>query len=258
MKYVRKAIALILAAVFIAALAIGLSVIFAVRNVNVFRISYASGEEQTVSSEFENAVTQIESRLSSLEGRAIIAVGEDDISSAVAESGYAEFVSYEKIYPCTINITVRERLEVFAVPAEDGSGYNLLDKNCSLITFSATNSNNLDDSPNVLIDGVPQADYPIVAAIADEMCARFSSVRAFAESFTVTSDPIEGQSLVIKLRCGVSMEIREYSSKAEEKAAALFEAFTGMPDYLKLGGNMYCLETDGGELRVVLPDGSVA
>lgn len=258
MKYVRKAIALILAAVFIAALAIGLSVIFAVRNVNVFRISYASGEEQTVSSEFENAVTQIESRLSSLEGRAIIAVGEDDISSVVAESGYAEFVSYEKIYPCTINVTVRERLEVFAVPAEDGSGYNLLDKNCSLITFSATNSNNIDGSPNVLIDGVPQADYPIVAAIADEMCARFSSVRAFAESFTVTSDPIEGQSLVIKLRCGVSMEIREYSSKAEEKAAALFEAFTDMPDYLKLGGNMYCLETDGGELRVVLPDGSVA
>lgn len=99
MKYIRKAIALILAAVFIAALAIGLSVIFAVRNVNVFRISYASGEEQTVSSEFENAVTQIESRLSSLEGRAIIAVGEDDISSAVAESGYAEFVSYEKFIP---------------------------------------------------------------------------------------------------------------------------------------------------------------
>lgn len=58
MKYIRKAIALILAAVFIAALAIGLSVIFAVRNVNIFRISYASGEEQTVSSEFENAVAR--------------------------------------------------------------------------------------------------------------------------------------------------------------------------------------------------------
>ena len=35
MKYIRKAIALVLIAVFIAAVAIGLSVIFAVRNVNV-------------------------------------------------------------------------------------------------------------------------------------------------------------------------------------------------------------------------------
>lgn len=258
MKYIRKAIALILVAVFIAALAIGLSVIFAVRNVNVFRISYASGEEQTVSSEFENAVTQIENRLSSLEGRAIIAVGEEDIASAVGESGFAEFVSYEKIYPCTINVTVRERLEVFAAPAEDGSGYNMLDKDCLPITFLSANVNNIDGSPNVIIEGVPQADYPIVAAIAAEMYARFSSVRAFAESFSVSSDPIAGQSLIIKLRCGVSLEIREYSSKAEEKAAALFDAFTDMPDYLKLGGNMYCLETDSGELRVVLPDGSVA
>ena len=34
MKYIRKAIALVLVAVFIAAVAIGLSVIFAVRNIN--------------------------------------------------------------------------------------------------------------------------------------------------------------------------------------------------------------------------------
>ena len=39
MKYIRKAIALVLVAVFIAAVAIGLRVIFAVRNINVFTVA---------------------------------------------------------------------------------------------------------------------------------------------------------------------------------------------------------------------------
>ena len=258
MKYIRKAIVLVLAAVFIAAVAIGLSVIFAVRNINVFSAGYQSSAQNGGSSkEFSAAVEKIQSSLSSFEGKAIAGVKEADISFAVNSSGYAEYVSWEVIYPCTINVTVRERLEVFSVPSEDGKTFTVLDKDCKPMAVKATNSNNLDGSPNVLVT-VPEEDYPLVSSLADMFGEKFLSVRAFAESFTVTSDPIEGQSLVIKLRCGVSMEIREYSSKAEEKAAALFKAFTGMPDYLKLGGNMYCLETDGGELRVVLPDGSVA
>ena len=54
MKYIRKAIIIVLVAVFVAAAAIGLSVIFAVRNVNVFTVAYDRGG--SVSSEFASAV----------------------------------------------------------------------------------------------------------------------------------------------------------------------------------------------------------
>ena len=56
MKYIRKAIVIILAAVFIAAVAIGLSVIFAVRNINVFRIDYQTGDSSP-SEEFTGALS---------------------------------------------------------------------------------------------------------------------------------------------------------------------------------------------------------
>ncbi len=257
MKYIRKAIVLVLAAVFIAAVAIGLSVIFAVRNINVFSAGYQSSAQNGGSSkEFSAAVEKIQSSLSSFEGKAIAGVKEADISSAVNSSGYAEYVSWEVIYPCTINVTVRERLEVFSVPSEDGKTFTVLDKDCKPMAVKATNSNNLDGSPNVLVT-VPEEDYPLVSSLADMFGEKFLSVRAFAESIGIQRGTVEEDSLFIRLRCGLTMEIRDYKNNAEAKAEALVSAFENMADYLKLGGTMYCISTESGALRVVLPDGSV-
>lgn len=256
MKYIRKAIALVLVAVFIAAVAIGLSVIFAVRNINVFTVDYTASGDSDGTDEFADTVSGIRESLSQFEGRTIVTVNEEDISAIVAESGYAEFVSAERVYPCTINVTVKERLEVFAVPADDSSGYVILDGNCNEMVTKAENVNNLDGSPNVLLD-VPQDDYALVADILSSFGEKFSSVRAFAESVTAVNDSILGELLRIKLRCGVTMEIREYKVHTEEKAQALFNAFDLTPDYLKLDGYMYCMETDSGAFRVILPDGSI-
>ena len=107
MKYIRKAIALVLVAVFIAAVAIGLSVIFAVRNINVFTVDYTASGDSDGTDEFADTVSGIRESLSQFEGRTIVTVNEEDISAIVAESGYAEFVSAERVYPCTINVTVK-------------------------------------------------------------------------------------------------------------------------------------------------------
>ncbi len=256
MKYIRKAIVVILAAVFIAAVAIGLSVIFAVRNINVFTIAYTDGG--AVSAQFSSAVSSLEDALSSYKGRTINAVDEEKVRRAVEESDYAEFVSYEKIYPCTINVTVRERLEVFAVAEEDG--YTILDGNCSVITQKSANVNNLDGSPNVLLTDVTAEDYPIVTEIADLLKEKFSSVRAFAESIGIdrASVSVERDSLSIKLRCGLTMVITDYKTSAADKAEALCNAFLKMPDHLKLSGSMRCVAAADGSLSVVLPDGSVS
>src|SRR5699024_8974388 len=136
--------ALVLVAVFIAAVAIGLSVIFAVRNINVFTVDYTASGDSDGTDEFADTVSGIRESLSQFEGRTIVTVNEEDISAIVAESGYAEFVSAERVYPCTINVTVKERLEVFAVPADDSSGYVILDGNCNEMVTKAENVNNLD------------------------------------------------------------------------------------------------------------------
>ena len=256
MKYIRKAIALVLAAVFIAALAIGLSVVFAVRNINVITIDYAVDSDVDGTDEFAEAVSRIEDGLSQFEGKTIITVDEEEIAAVVENSGgYAEFVSCSRIYPCTINVTVRERLEVFAVPVD--GGYSVLDGNCEEIALKAENINNIDGSPNVLLENVPADDYSLVTSMCESFGEMFSSVRAFAESVSVASDEIEGDSLLIRLRCGVTMEMRDYKERSVEKAEALFNAFGAAPDYLKLDGVMYCLETDSGAIRVVLSDGTV-
>lgn len=257
MKYIRKAIALILVAVFIAAVAIGLSVIFAVRNINVITVDYDSGYDADGTDEFAAAVEEINDGLEQFEGRTIVTVNEEEIAAVVEASGYAEFVSAEKIYPCTVNVTVRERLEMFAVPSEDGSSYTMLDGECSAMVTKSSNINNIDGSPNVLLIGVAEDDYPLVNSVCSAFGERFSSVRAFAESVSIVNDAIVGESLFIKLRCGVTMEMREFREHTSEKVQALFNAFDVMPDYLKLGGTMCCLETNEGAFRVILPDGTV-
>ena len=169
MKYIRKAIALVLIAVFIAAVAIGLSVIFAVRNVNVCTVDYATGSDCDGTDEFSEAVASVKAGLSDFEGKTITSVRDDDIAAVVNASGYAEFVSAERIYPCTINVTVRERVEVFAVPADDGTYYTMLDGNCSAIATKQSNANNIDGSPNVVLFGVPAEDYTLVTSLCNTM-----------------------------------------------------------------------------------------
>ena len=252
MKYIRKAIVLILVAVFIAAIAVGLSVVFAVRNINIIRVAYSVGGAEGGSEEFSSAVSSIEDGLSQYKGKTIVTVGEDDIAAVVAGSGYAELVSVEKIYPCTINVTVRERVEMFAVRLEDGSGYNMLDAACKPVATSPENANNADGSPNVLLEGVPAEDYSSVTGIAKLFEERFSSVRAFAESISVVSGAVGGDVMSIKLRCGLTMELRDYKSRTLEKAEALCDAFSRIDDSLKLGGTMYCVQTVSGNLSVAI------
>lgn len=257
MKYIRKAIALILVAIFIAAVAIGLSVIFAVRNINIITIYYTSGNDVGGSDEFTAAVEEISDGLEQFEGRTIVTVDENEIAAVVEASDYAEFVSVEKIYPCTVNVTVKERLEMFAVESEDGSSYTMHDSECSVISTKSSNENNLDGSPNVLLVNVTEDDYAIISSVCAAFGEKFSSVRAFMESVTIDDDTISGRTLQLALRCGVTMEITEFTEHTIEKAEALFAAFDGMPDYLKVSGVMYCLETDSGAFRVILPDNTV-
>ena len=262
MKYIRKGIALILIVVFIAAVAVGLGVIFAVRNVNVCAVGYSSEDEKT-SEEFSDAVASISSSLSSLKGRSMLGVDEDDVLSVVEESGYAEFVSVEKVYPCTINVTVKERLELYTVYDEESASYSVYDSSFSYITTKYSNVNNLDGAPNVLVTGIAEEDYEYVVTVSEVLAENFTSLRVIVEEFSC--DVYQGSSsdsgtdvLVVTLRSGLTLEIYNYRENTSGKAERLCEVFAELDEDLKFGGTLSCRQGSDGDLVVIKPDNTFA
>ncbi len=251
MKYIRKAIAIILVVVFLAALAVGLSVIFAVRNINVLRIDYVT-ESSSETDDFSEAAEAVESALTSLKGKSILFVDESDVTGLLAADGYAEYVSFEKIYPCTINVTIRERLEVFSVMSEDGLSCSVYDSDMSYIATKESNENNLDGAPNVLVnvEDATAENYAAVAGAAAVISSRegLSAIRSFVESMSITVNQYEEQwnTLDIVLRCGLTMSIMDYTVNTEEKMAALLDEFFDLEDYEKLSGTLTCIQTESG------------
>ena len=251
MKYIRKGIALILIVVFIAAVAIGLGVVFAVRNVNICALGYSTGEGG--SKEFSLSVSSVTDSLSSLKGKSLIGIDEEDVVSAVGESSYAELVSVEKVYPCTLNITLKERLEVYAVSGEDG--YSVYDGSFSYITTKDSNVNNLDNAPNVLISDIVADDYEYIVTVSEVLAKNFSSLRVTIESFSSYeysysfSEDVTDV-LTVTFRSGLKLELFDYRESTEEKAERLCEVFAELDEDLKLGGTLTCRTASTGELVV--------
>lgn len=263
MKYIRKGIALILIVVFIAAVAIGLGVIFAVRNVNICTVGYSS-EDGESSEEFSGAVASITSSLSSLKGKSMLGVDEDDVISVVEDSGYAGFVSVEKVYPCTINVTVKEKFELYAVQVqgEDGMYYNVYDSDFSYIAAKSSNVNNLDGAPNVLISGISGSDYGYVATVSEVIEENIAPLRVIAERFS-TELATGGSSsvtevLTVELRCGLTLELYDYRVNTAEKAVRICEVFAELDEESIVGGTLTCRQSSDGELVVIKPDNSFA
>ena len=253
MKYIRKGIALILIVVFIAAVAVGLGVIFAVRNVNVCAVSYST-EEGGGSDEFAEAVASISESLSSLKGKSMIGVDGDDIASAVGESGYAELVSVEKVYPCTLNVTIKERLEVFAVYDADSASYSVYDGSFSYITSKSSNINNLDGAENILVSDISEEDYEYVVLVSGVLEDNFSSVRAVVKEISWResgSSDDDTDVLTVELRSGLTLEIYNYRENTAEKAERLCEVFSELDENLKLDGTLTCRQSSSGVLHVL-------
>ncbi|MCD7729845.1 MAG: hypothetical protein LUI60_08085 [Clostridia bacterium] len=253
MKYIRRAIVIILAAVFIAAAAIGVSVVFAVRNINVATVSYSSA---AVGSEnFSASVETAKTELSSLSGKNLLGVTSSDISSLVPSDGYARFVSAEKVYPCTVNVTLEERLETFAVLSEDGK-YLVYDEQGAYITAKVENINNLDGCPNVIVSA--EGSLEEIAAVAGYFGEEFSALRSVVESITVTTYAAQDSTvLAFRLYCGITLRLVDYAVYPQEKVKALHTAFQSLDDYAKTGGELSCHSDSSGQLYITLPGGSI-
>lgn len=258
MKYLRKIVALLCALVLIVALVIGFGVIFAVKNVNVdiMSYSYEDGGEQA-----EAAISFYKSKiLADCKGRLMLSVGEDSVKNDVESNEDANgntyvLVSCEKQYPCTLNVTIRERRETF-IRAISDDVHEIYDENGEFMRIADEDNlmNKLDGAPDIVIEGIDtRARVKEVASICAIFSREFSALRSVVERVSVLEavSQYDYDRIVFYLRCGLQVELREYSTLTEQKmqaAAARFEKLNGDQ---KLRGGIYVMVDSEGIIKAV-------
>lgn len=255
MKYLRKIATLIISFVLFASIAIGVGVVFAVKNVNVTLQSY------THDSGSEGAKAQIaaykERILDDLRGTILALVDKEDVEKSIGDANYV-LVEFEKIYPCTLNITVRERKETYAVV--DNGKYVLYDDAgvCLRTVYDEESAYNpVDNAPNVLVTGVEnEEDVSAVAAMGELFGEKFSALRSTVERIALVREQFVGDTMIFYLRCGLSVELRDYTVLTEEKMERAYAVFASLSGEKKLCGRIYCIDYGNGAEATYDPVGA--
>ena len=245
MKYLRKMVSLLIGIAFFVALIICVGRIFAVKNININMITY----EEDSSESYDKA----KRALSVYKGESILFLSESDIVKTVAGSNYV-VTSCEKKFPCTINVTIKERLEIFAISV--GGLYSMYDSDGEFLRTDFENANNTDGTPNVEVTGIATEQMRAIAKIAETFKSNFGGLRSVVKSINLDSRPeIEGYSdkLIFNLRCGLVIQLDDYSEESEDKLYAAYRKFCTLSDKQKLSGRIR-VHRVGGETGFINAD----
>lgn len=243
MKFLRKILALVIGLAFVAAVVISIGLIFAVKNINVTMLSYSEDS----SGNYADA----KKTLSSIKGESILFINSKDIDKAIDGCNYS-LVTYEKVYPCTINVTVKERLETFAVSV--GGQYSFYDADGVYLRKSSENLNNLDLSPNVEVTGVAIEEIGSVAKVAMQFKEKFKALRSLVSGIELDSKPQIAdytEKLFFNFKCGLVIEFDNYNELTEEKIEAAYNYFAKLSDRQKLGGVLRSYQLEDGTVKAV-------
>ena len=230
MKYLRKMFGLVLGLAFFAALIICVGRIFAIKNINVNLITYDD--------DWSESYDKAKKALSIYKGESILFLSEEDIVERIAGSNYV-VTSYEKKYPCTVNVTIKERLEIFAVSV--GGLYSMYDSDGEYLRTTDENLNDIDGTPNVEVTGIATEQMQPVANIAALFKTDFGGLRSLVKSIHLDVRPeIAGYNdkLIFNMRCGLVIQLDDYTQDCEEKIAAAYKKFCSLSDKQKLSGKI--------------------
>lgn len=234
MNYLRKVVALILSLVFCAALIVGAGVALSIKNVNVEYIFYTTGGDE----DYAYSTKQ----LNALKGTNLLFLSEDDIARCVGGKGTICVASYEKVFPCTLNVVLKERRETFARQNENGL-YAVYDEDGTFIRGSAQNINEIDNCPNVLLD-VPDDKFDQAVKSSLLFKKFFGSLRDMVKKVTVAKDLItDCYNITFSLYCGVEISISDFTVYSEEKMSSCYRVFSSLSDENKLRGWVMCVCT---------------
>lgn len=237
MNYVRKTVALILSVAFCAAVIIGMCVAFAVKNVNVELIYYSDSED------CRRAYEQTVSNLNKIKGTNLLFLSEEDVCEKVGDESLISLESYEKIFPCTVNIVLKERVETFAAIASEG--YSMYDDNGKFIRNSAVNLNVADGSPNVLLN-VKTGEIKTAVELCSKFKKVFSSLRNVVISVETAQGLFEGtDTFTFELYSGLKIVLVDYAACPERKIECAFTVYNSLSESRKLTGVIRAFDTDG-------------
>ena len=243
MKYIKKIVALVIGIALFAAVIICIGRIFAVRNINVTLVTY----DEDSSESYEKAKTT----LKPFKGESIVFISSDDVAEKFKDSNFT-VTSCVKKYPCTINVVLKERLEIFAVSV--GGQYSMYDDEGKFLRKYTVNENVNDGSPNVKISGAAEDEIGEVARIAAAFKNKFKALRSLVSEITLDTDTsIDDytERLIFGLRCGLKIQLDNYSEYTEEKIKASYEEFSKLTDKDKLNGVLRSYHRLDGEVKAV-------
>ena len=227
MKYIRKVMAVGLAIIFLIALVIGTGVILSVRNVNVSFIEYSGYYTE------DYAATR--ANFDKLKGSGLLFVDDGDIYGKVTSPKVLAVESYEKKFPCTVNIVLRERIETFTYKTDDG--YSVYDERGKLIrTEEAQPENPVDGCPNVLLD-CRADEIENVAALCAAFRENFGALRRMVKSVETSKFP--GLQVVdFKFYSGFTVTVLDWKTSGAAKIKRAFEEYSVMDEYGKINGEI--------------------
>ncbi len=228
MKYVRKVMAVGLAIIFLIALVIGAGVILSVRNVNVSFIEYSGRYSE------DYAATR--ANLNKLKGSGLLFVGDDDVYGKVTSTQVLAVESYEKKFPCTVNIVLRERIETFTYKTDEG--YSVYDELGKLIKGGVEGEpkNAVDGCPNVLLE-CSENDIEELAALCAAFNENFGALRRVVESVKTSKFP--GLQLVdINLYSGLKITVLDWKTSGAAKIKKAYDEYKVMSEYGKINGSI--------------------
>ncbi|MGN1103732.1 MAG: cell division protein FtsQ/DivIB [Candidatus Coproplasma sp.] len=248
MKFLRKVLAACLVIVFLIALVIGAGIILSVQNVNVRFIYYG---ENAHAAEY----AQTKANLEKLKGSGLVFIQGEDIESRIADSDVLTVESYTKVYPCTIDIVIRERAETFAVASGDGQTYSILDECGKTMRTGVTTINGSDGCPTVLVSGFTADDMGEVAQMGRYFKEVFSSFRRLVEEVTVVGVS-DSRAFEFVFRSGFVIRVHGYSGAEDNKLKIIkaYEKYSTLSDSEKIDGVIdVIVGKDGGTPTVVYP-----
>ncbi len=258
MRYLRTITAAIIIFVFVASLAVGIGFIFAVKNVNVTLYSYSYQSEEEGSGALSSCKEYLEDRYrGSLIGFVSQGDIEEDLDGALSGEEYLcgsyKVVSFEREYPCTINVEIEERRETYVW--KSGSLYNVYDDEGHLLRTAASESEALnvvagEASPNTYLYLEDETFVTAAANLGSSFCEIFrsDSVRSALESVEIVTSnaAMASDDSIFTLRSGLKVEIYDCYEDFDLKAEAAYSLFSTLAGNDKIFGTIYAAEgTDG-------------
>lgn len=240
--YIRKIVAVILSLVFCVAVIVGVGVIFSVRNVNIEYIYYSEDGQASSSRTYADYVTSADN-LNALKGQSLVLLSMADVESCVS-GRFISVQSCNKVFPSTLDIVLKERVEQFCRPNSSG-GFDVYDSEGVYMLSRQENLNPADDSPDVLVYAQDES-FSYVVQICGYFNQSFGSLRNLVRSASVSHDAILGSdNITLSLYSGLSIVIYDYDEYAEQKISAVYEIYDGLSESQKLRGSIYAVSRSG-------------